>query len=127
METPATAREFQTPTGVGARADRNQNQFSEIVEEETLWNEQNFGVHDKEQLVYKENYEMSPNHTYTGQMKVDEKDKKNFIPHGEGQMNYHDNRVYEGVFKNGQVLEGTLVYPNGDRYQGQFEDGTPQG
>lgn len=41
-----------------------------------------------------------------------------FVPHGKGTMTFDDGSVTEGVWKNGQILEGTQIFSNGDRYQG---------
>lgn len=80
-----------------------------------------------QKLVDMEDYELDHGHTYTGQMRAHETQKGKFVPHGEGQMTFHDNRIVDGLWENGQVQNGTLIYPNGDRYEGEFDHGNPQG
>ena len=53
--------------------------------------------------------------------------KKNFIPHGKGTMTMDDGSIIEGLWKNGQAIEGLKIYSNGDRYQGLFNGNVPSG
>lgn len=73
-------------------------------------------------------YKIKNGQMFTGQMKSESgKKKSTMIPHGKGTMTYDDGCVIEGVWKNGQIVEGTQIFTNGDRYQGQFKDGKPNG
>lgn len=67
-----------------------------------MWTEQNFDVDRK--LDYKEDYKLDHGHTYTGQMCQDQTYSEKLIPHGEGQMTFPDNRIVEGIWRDGLVL-----------------------
>lgn len=51
---------------------------------------------------------VSSGQTYTGNYQAGKK-------HGEGTMTFADGSVFTGAFKNGDMLEGTVVYASGDR------------
>jgi len=40
----------------------------------------------------------------------------NDVPHGQGCLTSADNNVYEGIFEDGQMIEGKIMYKNGEVY-----------
>jgi len=51
----------------------------------------------------------------------------NEIPDGEGDLVLKGGEIYSGFFRNGHILHGILIYPNGEIYEGEFEHRKPQG
>jgi len=86
------------------------------IEEEAQWDQD--ALEDESELVEKKNYKVKAGQHYTGKMRKEGAKKKTFVPHGKGTMTFDDGCVTEGVWKNGQILEGTQIFTNGDRYQG---------
>jgi len=58
---------------------------------------------------------LSPLYQYIGEV-------KNNLPNGYGKMiSYLYNNIIEGLFENGQILEGKIIFDNGERiYEGKF-------
>lgn len=46
---------------------------------------------------------------------------RNGVPHGRGLFIFKDDARYDGVFQNGTMKQGTVIFPNGDRYIGNFQ------
>jgi hypothetical protein len=46
------------------------------------------------------------------------KNDHKFIPHGKGAMTAEDGSVSEGLWRNGQIIEGLRIFTNGERYEG---------
>lgn len=44
------------------------------------------------------------------------------IPHGKGTMTADDGSVSEGLYRDGQIVEGLRIFTNGERYEGQFKN-----
>lgn len=62
---------------------------------------------------------MRPNPSNSGENK--------YIPHGAGAMTMEDGSRIEGIWKDSRALEGLKTYPNGDRYEGRFNNNLPNG
>lgn len=43
-----------------------------------------------------------------------------WLPHGEGVYSQGGGATWVGTFKAGDIVEGLVTYPSGDRYQGLF-------
>lgn len=43
------------------------------------------------------------------------------LPNGQGTFIKSDDTRYVGTFKDGQITSGTIIFPNGDRFVGQFD------
>jgi hypothetical protein len=46
---------------------------------------------------------------------------RNGLPNGRGLFIFKDDARYDGVFENGTMKQGTVVFPNGNRYIGEFQ------
>mmetsp|Transcript_68697 Transcript_68697/g.128167 ORF Transcript_68697/g.128167 Transcript_68697/m.128167 type:complete len:409 (+) Transcript_68697:145-1371(+) len=56
-----------------------------------------------------------PDGTYRGQLRAG-------VFHGSGSWSSNEGWNYTGQWQDGEKHEGTLIYPNGDKYAGQFKD-----
>jgi hypothetical protein len=45
------------------------------------------------------------------------------LAHGKGKLSYPDGRIYTGLFNQGECVEATLHYIDGDKYEGHFQRG----
>lgn len=69
-------------------------------------------------------YELPNGDVYEGWM-IKDGDKD--IRQGNGRCVYRDGRLFIGEFSNDQEKIGTMTYPNGDIYNGEFLDGLRDG
>ena len=51
---------------------------------------------------------------------------KNGEHHGQGTYTFASGKVYSGEFKNGAIIKGIAKFPNGTKYEGEFEFGKPK-
>jgi len=56
----------------------------------------------------------STGHTYTGEF-------KNGLRHGKAVMHMPGGRILEGTWQNNEIIEGTLTFHDGTRYEGQWK------
>lgn len=83
-------------------------------------------LNDDWDLVEKQNYSVRKGDVYSGQMyqeqtKTLRKKSKNatFIPHGKGTMTQNDGQIIsEGLWKQGEFVEGLRIFANGERFEG---------
>jgi hypothetical protein len=115
--TPATAKDSNMSPMTQKTWEKPGAHFA--IEEEGLNWEESKGEGDAE-CSQQKNYKLEKGQVYSGQMRPNpnKPGKNNFIPHGKGTMTMDDGTVIEGLWKNGQVIEGVKFYSNGDRYTG---------
>lgn len=89
--------------------------------------EQTLPLEESKQEDYKiqnkKKYKISPGVLFTGQMRAESNQKKaKLIPHGQGALTAKDGTVTEGLWRDGQIIEGLRIFKNGERYEGQFKN-----